>query len=438
MEDYFYRLAELVEALCQVGESCCCYFEAETADYVRFNRGRVRQAGTVVQRAIDIALTANERQVSGSCCLTGSFAEDSDRLRALVHTLRAQRALVDPDPYLNYAVEVNCSRDELDTALPDSRDVIGEFVEAGHDLDLVGLWASGVNYAGFANAFGQRNWHRCPSFHLDYSAYLNQDIAVKDSYAGSSWHAPTLRQKLYRVREQLGLLRRPTRTLIPGRYRAYLAPAALQELFAVLGWQGFGLKSHRTRQTPLLRMRETRERLSSAISLFEDHQRGMTPRFTAEGFVKPNRVALIEAGYYRDCLSAARSAKEFGTAVNASVEYPQSLSMLAGAIEQEKVLEHLETGLYIGNLWYCNFSDPNYCRLTGMTRYACYWVEAASLREPIAVMRFDDSLYDLLGDALVGVTDKQTLLVAADSYGKRSLATMRLPGVIVDSLTLTL
>jgi predicted Zn-dependent protease len=438
MEEYFYQLAQLVENLSLSDELCCCYFEAEDADYVRFNQGRVRQAGTVLQRAMNVALTADRRPVSGSCCLTGSFAEDSDRLRDLVRTLRAQRACVDRDPHLNYALEVNCSRDDFGVVLPDSRDVIGELVEAGHDLDLVGLWASGMTYTGFANSCGQRNWHCRSSFNLDYSAYLSQDTAVKDSYAGFSWHSPTLRQRLDHVREQLALLQRPTRTLAPGRYRAYLAPTALHELFALLGWQGFGLKSHRTRQTPLLRMREMDQRLNPAFSLYEDHNSGMTPRFTAEGFVKPKRVALIEAGAYQECLTAARSAMEFGVPVNASIECPESLRMAAGDIEQHKILEHLGTGLYISNLWYCNFSDPNHCRLTGMTRYACYWVENATLRQPIDVMRFDDTLYHLLGHGLVGVTAQQTLLFDADSYGKRSLATMRLPGVIVDGLTLTL
>jgi len=26
------------------------------------------------------------------------------------------------------------------------------------------------------------------------------------------------------------------------------------------------------------------------------------------------------------------------------------------------------------NLWYCNFSNPNHCRITGMPRFACLWV----------------------------------------------------------------
>jgi hypothetical protein len=36
---------------------------------------------------------------------------------------------------------------------------------------------------------------------------------------------------------------RPPRTLTPGRYRAYLAPAAVTELLDMLAWGGFDLKT---------------------------------------------------------------------------------------------------------------------------------------------------------------------------------------------------
>ena len=47
----------------------------------------------------------------------------------------------------------------------------------------------------------------------------------------------------------------------------------------------------------------------------------------------------------------------------------------ARGIDLRQVLRTLDTGLYIGNLWYLNFSDRSACRLTGMTRFASFWVE---------------------------------------------------------------
>lgn len=54
--------------------------------------------------------------------------------------------------------------------------------------------------------------------------------------------------------QQLAGLTRQARTIEPGRYKVYLTPAALYDIVGMLGWGGFGLKSHKTKQTPLLKM----------------------------------------------------------------------------------------------------------------------------------------------------------------------------------------
>jgi predicted Zn-dependent protease len=63
-----------------------------------------------------------------------------------------------------------------------------------------------------------------------------------------------LAEKLAAMRQGLAVMARPARVITPGRYRAYLAPAAVEELMGMLAWGGFDLKSHRTRQTPLLKL----------------------------------------------------------------------------------------------------------------------------------------------------------------------------------------
>ena len=64
----------------------------------------------------------------------------------------------------------------------------------------------------------------------------------------------------------------------------------------------------------------------------------------------------------------------------------------------------LDSGLYISNLWYCNLSDRNHGRITGMTCLACLWVEQGQPVAPVNVMRFDESIYHILGDRLEGLT----------------------------------
>src|SRR5690606_7103337 len=98
----------------------------------------------------------------------------------------------------------------------------------------------------------------------------------------------------------------------------------------------------------------------------------------------------------------------------------------------------LGTGVYIGNLWYLNYSDRNACRLTGMTRFATFWVEGGEIVAPLNVMRFDDTIYRILGENLVGLTVERDFLMSTDTYDARSTRSMRLPGAVVDDFRMTL
>ena len=311
-------------------------------------------------------------------------------------------------------------------------------IECAGDLDLVGIWASGVMLHGFANSYGQFNWHSNHNFNFDWSLYYQNDKAVKQAYTGFAWDDAVFQHKLEHARQTLGLLAKPAKTIPPGQYRVFLTPTALQELLGLLGWGGFGLKSHRTQQTPLLKMIKDGLQLNSKVTLLEQHATGLAPMFTAEGFSKPERVTLIENGHYRDCLSNARSAKEYATTVNCAVESPQSLQLSSGSLKQSDILPALDTGVYISNLWYSNYSDRNHCRMTGMTRFACLWVENGIPIAPLNVMRFDESLYHALGDKLLDLTDTQEKLFDAQSYRRRSERSANLPGALIEGFTFTL
>jgi predicted Zn-dependent protease len=178
--------------------------------------------------------------------------------------------------------------------------------------------------------------------------------------------------------------------------------------------------------------------LHPQVSLVEHHGRGLVPAFTAGGFIKPERVTLIEHGVYRDCLTGARSAKEYGAAVNAGSEHPGSLDMAPGELSPQETLSRLDNGLYLNNLWYCNFSERNDCRITGMTRFACFWVEHGRIGAPLEVMRFDESVYSMLGKHLLGLTREREFIFDSDTYEKRSSASYLLPGALVEGMSFTL
>ena len=95
-------------------------------------------------------------------------------------------------------------------------------------------------------------------------------------------------------------------------------------------------------------------------------------------------------------------------------------------------------GIYAGNLHYLNYSDRPAGRMTGMTRFATFWVENGKIVAPIDVLRFDDTLFRMLGANLEALTAETELLLASDSYHERALASMRLPGVLLSEMTFTL
>ncbi|MBI3775966.1 MAG: hypothetical protein HY273_10515 [Gammaproteobacteria bacterium] len=438
MRDYFNSLADALMTQLTGGEVLLCSFDGEDSDFVRLNKNKVRQAGHVTQRYLHLDLIRGQRHATCSSVLAGHLEHDLPPLRALLDTLRAQITLLSDDPYLMYATEINNSTHGDAAAGIDSGAALEDIFSAAHGLDLVGLWASGAIYSGFANSLGQRNWHQSTTFNFDWSCYHQTDKAVKNNYAGFEWNAKILKHKIHDARTQLDIIARPAITLAPGHYRAYFAPAALEELLSVMAWGGFGLKAHRSARTPLIKMVKQDRRLHADVSLTEDHARGLAPNFTRGGFVTRAPVTLIVHGKYTDCLVNPRSAKEYGVPLNSGSEAPHALDMQPGTLPHTDVLKKLDTGLYINNLWYCNFSDHDDCRITGMTRFACFWVQDGVITAPINVMRFDDSIYRLLGTQLLALTAEREFLFDTSTYMQRSTRSAQLPGALVDDFTLTL
>ena len=438
MQDYFYSLSNVLFGKLKADEQLLLGFSGEDSEFVRMNHNRIRQAGSVAQRTLSLDLIEGQRHVQASVELVGDSEQDMDLLTAMLRKLRQQRALLADDPYLYFSTDINDTEYHHDNEVIGSHDAVEQIVQAGGDLDLVGIFANGSQYTGFANSIGQRNWHSSANFNFDWSCYLDKDKAVKSNYAGFDWQQHRLAEKMESIRHQLGILARPTKTLVPGAYRAYLAPSAVSEIISMMAWGGFGLKSHRTKSTPLIQMVDQGRTLASSVSLREYHGRGLAPMFTGSGFIKPDEVQLIEYGQYKDCLVSARSAKEYASTTNADWEYPGALDMAAGDLPVADVLKELDTGLYINNLWYLNFSDRNACQLTGMTRFACFWVEQGEIQAPVNVMRFDDSVYGLLGSNLLELTEERELILDSSTYGQRSNSSMELPGVLMSALRLTL
>ena len=420
---------------------------AEASDFVRFNSGAVRQMTRVEQRQATVTLISGQRRSAIATSLSGNTDDDLALLLALRDALAADLAMVPPDPHLRLPHTVaNTFRDDgerLD-GLPPAEQIVAQVVEQAAGLDLVGFYAAGPVIAAFADSRGQRNWHRVRSFHFDWSLYCTGDPAVRDRavksiYAGAHWDAGEFRRRMGLAEIRLALLEKPARRIAPGSYRTWLEPAAVAEMLGTLAWGGFGIKDRRTGTSSLMALVEGSAVLSPQFTLTEAGTGGIAPAFTSTGHVRPDTVPLVAAGRSAQALVSPRSAAEFDVPANADEgEYPGSLALAGGTLEGSAALAALDTGLWIGNLWYLNYSDRRTCRMTGMTRFASFWVERGALVAPIEVMRFDDSFLRLFGDGLLSLSQAVELLPSSDTYGHRHLGSISSPGALLADMRFTL
>jgi len=436
----FLELADYVQSLAGAGEAIASSFAAETSDFIRFNKSVVRQATAVQQARWTLTLIRDGRRIDATTTLAGQSGADKAQLAAMLAELRSAIGEAPVDPYLLYPTTPTNTERESPGELPDAGQVIDAVLEAGRGLDLVGLYAGGPIYEGYANSLGQRNWQRVDNFNFEWCLYHDRDKAVKSAYAGARWEPEAFATRMRFAREQLVLLGRPARTLEPGHYRAYLAPAAMEDVIGMLCWGGFSLKSRRTKQSPLIRMADGAERLDARVSLAENTAEGLAAGFQRDGFVRPGRVQLIQEGRLADPLVSPRSAREFGVDTNGADggESPDSPDLEGGDLARADVLRALDRGIYLGNLHYLNYSDRTACRLTGMTRFASFWVEDGEIRAPLNVMRFDDTVYRMLGSELEALTRERDLILHGGTYRARNTASVRTPGALLRNFALTL
>lgn len=440
VQAYFYQLADFVGSRIHADETYLAYLAAEDSTFVRFNKSAVRQAGSVQQFVLALSLVSRQRRAESRITLSGVLDEDRQLVGATVETLRRDLGELPEDPYLLFNTSPQSSERIGDSQLPADDAMLDQVLSAANGHDLVGLYAAGALYRGFANSLGQRNWHRVDNFNLDWCLYHTADKAVKSSYAGTSWNAAELQDKMSAANEKLEVLRQPPKILAPGSYRVFLAPAAVNEIVELLSWEAFGVKAQRNKQSPLLKLEEGTAALHAGLSLRENSADGIAAGFQSDGFLKPPSVSLVEAGRHAGAMVSPRSAREFGLDTNGAnaAEAPEAIDMAAGDLARADVLKSLDTGILIGNLHYLNFSDRLACRMTGMTRFATFWVENGKIQAPLNVMRFDDSAYRVLGENLLSLTVERDMIIDSSSYGERSTLSARLPGALVKDFALTL
>jgi predicted Zn-dependent protease len=198
--------------------------------------------------------------------------------------------------------------------------------------------------------------------------------------------------------------------------------------------------AHKKGEGSLQKLLDKKEKLSKKFTLKEDFSLGLSPRFNDVGEVSPQTLTLIENGELKNFLTSSRTANEYKMESNFSSDWesPRSPVISTGNLHHENILKELGTGLYISDLHYLNWSDRESARITGMTRYACFWVENGEIISPIEDLRFDESYYQIFGSSLIDLTNFTEVIPNTGTYFERSIGGMQTPGILVSDFKFTL
>jgi len=441
MESLFNKISDALLSELNKNEHLKLSFSGENSQFIRINDHKVRQAGFVQDRNLTLNLISNSRTCSGSITLSGDLEVDLINAKAEFERLRNEVGQLPEDPFIVLPTDLGSSRLVTETELLDTEKVISAIMPALQGLDVAGIWASGIVARGTANSAGQRHWFETGTFSLDCSFVTPEHRMVKGTFAGSSWDQSGYEKFIDNSRKKLEIMKKKPIKLKPGNYRTWFAPSAVGDFLNMFSWYGISESTIRQGKSAFLKMHNEGEMLSPKFSISEDFSSGLVPRFNSDGEVASKKLELIKDGKLVNTLVSTRTANEYGIESNfadPNEEYLRMPVMAGGNLDEDDVLKELGTGLYLSNLWYLNWSDNTGGRITGMTRYACFWVENGEIVAPIESMRFDDTLYNFFGKELEAVGSNPELLPTVETYFERALGGTICPGILVKSFSLTL
>ena len=440
MEKIFNQLSESLFSELNSGENLILSFDGEKSQFIRFNHAKVRQTGLVDDADLGLKFILNNRSVHGGFTVSGNFDIDVARGQSEIVRMRLEAQEIPEDPFVVFPENAGSSHDIKSSKSLVFENAIDAILPAMSGMDFVGIWANGKMFRGNANNLGQKHWFETDSFSLDYSLVTPEHQMVKGSFAGNNWDQNEYESYVNKSREKLSLMERKPVKIDTGNYRTWFESAAVSDFLGMFSWNGISEASLRQGCSGFGRMRHDDIRLSPKFSVIEDFSPGFCPKFNSNGEVSAEKLSLIEKGELKNTLVSSRSAKEYGVESNSaeSGEYLRSPNMAVGSLNQNDVVAEIGKGLYLSNIHYLNWSDNAGGRITGLTRYACFWVENGEIVAPIETMRFDESFYNFFGERLLEVEDKSSVNPEVETYGGRSLGATTCPGILVDDFALTL
>lgn len=439
MKNYIKKFSENLFATLKPQEQLGLFLHSEDSTFIRFSQSKVRQNTSVHQHEVTLQFNKEQRTLKMRFNLTMDLAHDLQSATHLLDDARAQLMQIDPHPQF-IALKNNGQSETFKKVDRPADSEIPELIfDTYKDTDLAGFWCSGPLRQASINSEGQFHFFETDYFFLDYSLY-NGPKAAKGYYSAEKFSMPEFVAQAQATKNKLNLLNRPTQTIPRGQHNVYLEPMAMAEIMGTLAWGSLSQGTFNKGYAPLKKLKDKEVKLSPQFSLTENFDLGYSPLFNSMGELSPNKIELIKDGELKTMLTSTSTAKEYNIETNFAdiSEAPRSLEVRAGTLETKDILSKLGQGLYLSNLHYINYSDVQTARMTGMTRFACFYVDKGEIVGPIQDLRFDESIFNIFGDNLVELTKESSVYVSTMTYLKRDLGAFKTPGALIKNFNFTL
>jgi len=427
------------------GEDLTIYMEGENSQYFRFNDSKIRQTGIIEDYNVTLSLYHGKKSLQATTTVSSDIDYSVKNLISEIDGLRAPLSLIPENNFTAFPQKFDSLEVYREGDLPDREGILDGLMDIIDSDNLTGVWTSGKIFRASSTSKGTHHWFEKDSFIFDFSLIDAKENMVKILYPGSDWNKDDFIAAFDDASKRLQLMDKPKLELKPGKYRVWFEPHAVADFVDMLNWNGVSEASLRNGSSCLLKMRKDNVRLSEKFSLDESFDRKSTASFNSRSEVSGN-VSLIKHGILKNTLINSKTALEYGLSSNYAEdvnswgmgEYLRAPFMHGGDIKLDERLEKLGTGIFISNIHYLNWSDNLGGRITGLTRYACYWVEDGRMIAPIKTMRFDDSFYNFFGDNLEAVGETVLSRPVIETYDGRNPGETTCPGILVNDFELTL
>lgn len=439
IKTYLKKFSEDLFSLLKNDEDVSLNVHSEDSDFIRFNHSKVRQNTSVRQHDLSLVYKSNQRQYTCHMSLSLDLAEDLKFARTKIEELRRELPKTEINPTYSPIQNNGTSEVYKKSERPQTAELMQLINSTFADSDLAGFWSSGPIRQASVNSKGQFHFFENDSFFFDYSLY-NGPRAAKGFFSDPNWNEQAFVNQAQQTKNILSLLTRPQVKVKPGAHRSYLAPMAVAELAHMFYWRALSRSMYEQGHAPLKKLYLKEKLFSKEFNLIDNNQLGLDSHFNSLGEKVPDQINIIENGEMKNFMVSTATAKEYNLVSNQAEAHEslRSAEIKAGTLDEKNILGTLEQGLYLSNLHYINWSDPQAARITGMTRFACFWVEKGEIVGPIQDLRFDDTLYNIWGDHLIGLTKNQQIFTSTSTYGRREKGGMKVPGALLSQFNFTL